>query len=396
MKFLYTATDTTGKKIRAEIIAASRQGAISNLKSRKLVVTSLIRLERSRKFYIGGVTTSQKIVFTKHLAVMLKAGVGLAEALDTLSSQSKGKMSEILHFVMKDVDQGMKLSDAFSKHQNVFNQYYISMVKTGEESGNLAEDLEQLSTKYAKDHDLVVKVKSALLYPAIVLALTVALGMSISIFILPKLIPLFKSLKYNLPWYTKAMISISAFLSDYGIAAVIGLIVIVVLFIYLIRRPFMARYIHPIYLRLPILGEIIHTFNMARFSMILGSLLKSGIPISPALTTTANMLGNVVYRKALLDAVPRVKSGEPFSSVIEESPLFPQFATKILVIGEQTGSLTDMLLYLSDYYEHELDTTLKNLSTILEPALIIFIGLIVLAVALSIITPIYNFVGVVS
>ncbi len=327
---------------------------------------------------------------------MLKAGVGLAEALDTLSVQSKGKMSDVLHFVRKDVEQGMKLSDAFAKHGDVFNQYYISMVKTGEESGSLAEDLEQLSVKYSKDHDLVSKVKSALIYPAIVLALTVGLGMAISVFILPKLIPLFKSLKYKLPWYTKAMISASDFLSKHGIVTILGFVVIVTGLIYLIRRPFMAKFVDPIYLRLPIIGEIIHTFNMARFSMILNSLLRSGTPIAPALTTTSDMLSNVVYKKALLDSVPRVKSGEPFSSVIDESSLFPKFTTKILVIGEQTGSLTDMLGYLSDYYDHELDAILKNLSTILEPALIIFIGLVVLAVALSIITPIYNFVGVVS
>ncbi len=396
MKFLYTATTPEGKKVRAEIQAASRQVALTELTAKRFVVTSLIRLEYGKQIYLGGVTQNQKIVFTKHLAIMLKSGVGLAESLETLSAQSKGKLGEILHYVKKDVESGMRLSDAFAKYPKVFNQYFLSMVKTGEESGNLADDLEQLSVKYAKDHDLVSKVKGALIYPAIILALAITLGMTISLFVFPKLTNLFKSLKYQLPWYTRAMIGISNFLSAHGVIAVFLFILAILTIVYLSRQQFAAPVVHRIYLHTPIIGEILHTFNMARFSMIFGSLLKSGIPISSALPVTANMIGNVVYREALLKAVPRVKAGEPFSSVIDESTLFPPFTTKILVIGEQTGSLAEMLSYLSEYYEHELDMTLKNLSTVLEPALIISIGLVVLAIALSIITPIYNFVGLVS
>ncbi len=396
MKFLYTATTPSGKRVRDEIGADSKEIAINNLKKKGFTVTSLSKIESGKQIYIGGVTTTAKIVFTKNLAVMLRAGVGLDECLETLAAQSKGKLGEILSNIHKDVTSGMTLADAFEKHDKIFNKYYISMVRAGEESGNLAEDLEQLSVRYEKDHDLVTKVRSALLYPSIVLALAVVLGISVTSFVFPKLILLFKSMRYELPWYTKAMIAVANFLVAYGWQTILGIVILISLIIYLAKKPFSAPLMHRIYLHLPIVGGIDHTLNMSRFCLIFGTLLKSGIPIAKALEITANLMGNVVYRDTLLAAVKRVKNGEPFSSVIEDSELFALFAKRMLIIGEETGKLTDMLIYLSNFYEAELDATLKNLSVILEPALILIIGLVVLTVALSIITPIYNFVGQVS
>ncbi len=393
MKFLYIATTKSGSRVRGEIEAPSRQAALVMLKDKKLTITSLMKMEHSREIYLGGVSAMQKVQFTKHLAIMLKAGIGLDEALETLITQSRGQLRDALEMIRKDVESGMRLADALVKHRNIFNQYYISMVQAGEESGDLAANLEQLSERYAKDYELKVKVKSALLYPGVVLGLTVGLMMAVAIFVLPKLTLLFKSLKYQLPWYTRVMIAVSQFLANYGIISVIGLIILIVVGIWLLRRPFAAPFTHRVLLHLPIIGGIVETVNLARFSMICGSLLKSGIPITQALTTTGNVLGNVVYKQTLLAAVDRVNTGEPFSSVIEESPLFPPFTARMLIAGEQTGKLADMLIYLSDFYEHELDATLKNLSVILEPALIIGIGLIVLGVALSIIGPMYSFIG---
>ncbi|MDD4989425.1 MAG: type II secretion system F family protein [Candidatus Pacebacteria bacterium] len=396
MRFLYTATTKSGKKVRADIQAASRQLAIDTLKEKNLTLTALTRIESGRQIYLGGVTSLQKIIFTKHLAIMLKVGIGLSESLATLMIQSKGKLHDVLSDMRKNVESGMSFADALSKHKNVFNEFYIGLVRAGEESGNLADDLEQLANRYSKDYDLRQKVKSALLYPGVVLALTIALMMAISIFVLPKLTLLFKSLRYTLPWYTQVMLSVSQFLSNYGIQAALGFIALVVLIVWLLRQKFSAPFRDRLYLDLPVVGGIVRTINLARFSLILGSLLKSGLPIKEAVTITGNVLGNVIYQRALLDALPRINAGEPLSSILEESNLFPPFATRILVVGEETGRLTDMLLYLSEFYEHELDATLKDLSTVLEPVLLIAIGIIVLGIALSIVTPIYNFIGSVS
>ncbi len=396
MRFLYTATTKDNKKVRAEIQADSRQEAIDALKNKHITLTSLMKIESAHQIYIGGVTTLQKITFTKHLAIMLKVGISLGEALSTLLMQSKGKMHDVLADIHKNVETGMRFADALARHKTVFNQFYIGLVRAGEESGNLAEDLEQLANRYSKDYELKQKVEGALLYPGVVLGLTIALMMAISIFVLPKLTLLFKSLRYGLPWYTRAMISISQFLSQYGIEAALGFVALIIIIVWVLRRPFAAPFRDNLFLHLPAVGGIVKTVNLARFSLILGSLLRSGLPIKEAVTITENVLGNVMYRKVLQKALSRVNAGEPLSSVLEESNLFPPFATRILTVGEETGKLTDMLMYLSEFYEHELDSTLKNLSTILEPVLLIAIGMIVLGLALSIVTPIYDFIGSVS
>ncbi len=396
MKFLYTARTEGGKRFRDQIAATSKQAALNALKQKKLIVTSLTRIERGTQIYIGGVTNSQKISFTKNLAIMLRSGVGLAESLETLTLQAKGKLHEVLHEVHKEVVSGKTLADALGQHASTFSGYYVNMVRAGEESGNLADNLELLANRFSKDHEITQKVKGALLYPAIVLILALILGISVTLFVFPKLTVLFKSMKYELPIYTRAMIAVSTFLSQHGIATLIIAIVVITGLVWLARSKFAAPFFHRLYLHIPGLSQIIHTMNMARFSVIFGSLLRAGIPIAKALETTGNIIGNEVYKREILRAVPRVKAGEPFSSVIEESSLFPIFTTRMLVIGEQTGKLNDMLGYLSGFYEEELDDTLKNLSTVLEPALIVIIGLVVLAVAVSIITPIYNFVGAVS
>ncbi len=396
MKFLYTARTESGKRFRDQISATSKQNALNALKQKKLIVTSLTRIERGTQFYIGGVPNSQKISFTKNLAVMLRSGVGLAESLETLTLQAKGKLHEVLHQVHKDVVSGKTLADAMGNNSSTFNGYYVNMVRAGEESGNLAENLELLANRFAKDHEIIQKVKGALLYPAIVLILAILLGVSVTLFVFPKLTVLFTSMKYELPWYTKAMIATSQFLSNFGIQTLIAVIILIFALVWMAKSKWAAPFFHRVYLHIPGLASILHTMNMTRFSVIFGSLLKAGIPIAKALETTGNIIGNEVYKREIVKAVPRVKAGEPFSSVIEESPLFPIFATRMLVIGEQTGKLNDMLSYLSKFYEEELDDTLKNLSTILEPALIVIIGGVVLAVAISIITPIYNFVGAVS
>lgn len=393
MKFLYTATGKDGKKSGAEIEAPNRQAALKLLKELKLTVTSLMAVERGKELYLSKISQLQKVVLTKHLAIMLHAGIALDEALRILEMQSKGKLRAVLAEVRQRVESGERLADAFSGHPSVFNTFYVNMVRAGEESGNLADNLEQLALRYGKDFELRRKAQSAMLYPALVLVLTGALGMVVSLFVLPRLTTLFRAFRFELPWYTRLLISVSEFMADYGILTFVLVILAVVGAAWLFRAPFAAPVVHRLYLRVPVAKEISRTVNLARFSMVLGSLLRSGVPITAAVAVTGNVLGNAAYRDTLLRAVPRVDTGEPLSSILEESPLFPMFTTRMLQVGEQTGKLEDMLAYLSQFYESELDNTLKNLSTLIEPVLLVTVGLIVAFVALSIITPIDNFIG---
>jgi len=192
------------------------------------------------------------------------------------------------------------------------------------------------------------------------------------------------------------MVALSNFVAQSGWWAAIVAIALVMTVLWMARRPSAAPLVHRLYVFMPITRSVSRTLNLARFSMVFGSLLKSGIPIALAVNITSTVLGNVLYRQVLKDAVARVETGEPLSSVLEESSLFPPFATRMIVVGEQTGKLEEMMFYLSDFYETQLDTTLKNLSTIIEPAMLVAIGLLVAAVALSIISPIYNFIGAIA
>jgi len=236
-----------------------------------------------------------------------------------------------------------------------------------------------------------------MLYPAIVMSLTGGLGVLIALFVLPRLTTLFSSFDFQLPLATRILFAISIFLSDYGIEFVLGMSVLIVGVIWLSKAKFAAPFVHRVYLHLPIVKRVVKELNLTRFSLVLGSLLSSGIPIRESIKITSDVLGNKVFHKILVDSVPKISAGEPLSVVLEEHPsVFPPFVTRMIAIGEESGQLESVLAYLSDFYENELDQSLKNISVLIEPVLLIFIGLVVAFFALAVITPVYNFVDVIG
>lgn len=382
--------------MRGTLEATSRATAIRELKDRSLVVMSLVAEERGSTFEIGFISVLEKVTLTKHLGIMLRAGVTLDESLRILEFQARGKLKQVLRRVRADVEAGKRLADALEAHPRVFNPYFVNMIRAGEESGNLVENLDALALRFGKDYELRQKALSAMFYPALVLTLTFSLGLIISLFVLPRLTSLFRAFDFELPWTTRLLIAASNFMVSYGLFVTVGLIGGIILVMWAARQRFMAPFMHWLYLHLPIVRNVSRTVNLARFSMVLGSLLKSGIPISLAIPITGNVLGNMAYRRVLTDISPRVDAGEPLSVTLEDSSLFPPFVTRMILVGEETGKLEEVLFYLAEFYESELDITLKNLSTVIEPLLLVTIGLIVAGVTLSIITPIYNFISVIG
>jgi type II secretory pathway component PulF len=397
MKFIFVATTGQGQRRRGVVEAPSRVEALRELKRRKLTPLSLSPERRGTEIVIPYVTPLEKVVLTKHLAIMLRAGITLSSALETLVLQSRGYLRGVLEALRDDVEAGERLADAMAAHPRVFSDYYINMVRAGEESGNLAENLEQLSLRFGKDYELRRKAQSAMFYPALVLTLTAALGLLISLFVLPRLSNLFQAFDFELPLSTRVLIAVSAFLAENGVAATIVLVAGVVAGVSLLRSRALRPATHRVYLRLPIVREVIRFVNLARLSMVLGSLLRSGIPINHAIPITANVLTNAAYKQALLRASDRVNTGEPLSTLLQQNlHLFPPFVYRMVLIGEQTGKLDEMLFYLAEFYETELDTVLKNVSTFIEPLLLVVIGLVVAFTALAIITPVYNFIGAIG
>jgi len=333
-----------------------------------------------------------KLLFAKHLSVMIKAGLPLREGVDIIRDQTKSRgFKKILADTIKHLKNGETLASSLSRHKRVFSDLFINMIKMGEESGNLEKNLEYLAEQMEKTFTLRRKVVAAMIYPGIILVSTFGLGTGLSVFVLPKLIPLFRSLKVDLPWSTRALLWITQFIQDYWLFVVLGVILIVVFLVLVSRIRMVKLFNHTILLRLPVAGSISKNLNLALFSRTLGVLIKSGVSIVQALDITSTTLGNVVYQKQVKEVSLRIQKGKTISSYFKtKKRLFPATFSRMIEVGEKTGNLENSLMYLAVFYEKEVDNTTQKLSTILEPILLVVIGFVVAFIAISIITPIYE------
>ncbi|MCH7597464.1 type II secretion system F family protein [Patescibacteria group bacterium] len=343
---------------------------------------------------LGGVSLVDKALFAKQLSVMLHSGLPLIEALDIASQSSRSKLSGVLRGVSESVMSGHTLADSFSRYPKIFSGLFVSATRAGELSGTLVGNLENISVQLEKEKDLIAKVKGALVYPVVILIATFILGMILSFVILPKITPLFEGLRVELPTTTKALIAFSHFIENNGLIFFLSIIVFFTFTIWLVRQSFTKPFTHWFLLHTPIIGRITMNANLARFSRTLGMLLKSGLRIDESLEITENTVGNFYYARALKRVSRNIRSGSKLSDNLATfNNLFPVLATRMIQVGEESGQFEKTLFYLASYYEDEVDTATKALSTAIEPLLLLFIGLVVGFLALSIITPIYDITG---
>jgi len=336
----------------------------------------------------------EKLLFTKHLSIMIKSGLVISESIHTLIEQTKSvTFRNILTAIVTDIENGKPLASALSKHPKVFDQFYISLIEVGEESGTLEENLEFLAKQLAKDYSMRKKVKGAMLYPGLIFFSVSIMGGFISLFILPQLVDFFESFDIELPVATKILLLIANLMKTQGPAIFASLFIIFAFFIFLIRTKFFKPIWHNILLKLPIFGSFLISANMARFTRNLGTMLQSGVTLIRSLEVTAHTLDNLTFKSALIFAQDEVRKGKQLAIGVEKFPIIPPLVTKMIAIGEKTGKLEEVLLYLGDFYEEEIDEFSKSLSTILEPILLISIGLVVGFVAIAIISPIYQLTG---
>src|SRR3989338_3865617 len=343
---------------------------------------------------IGGVSSGQKTLLARHMAIMLKSGLSLTEALNIIQDSARGTLKSVIENVSRSVSSGRSFADALSDHKKVFSGLFVSAVRAGEVSGTLETNLEHLALQLEKDRATLSKVKGALVYPIIVLVATLILGLVIAFFVLPQITPLFTGLRMELPITTRGLIAFSKIVEQHGTLLLISIIGGGIVLMWLLRRPFVRPVTHWFFLRIPIIKHITQAANLARFSRTLGMLLKSGLRIDEALEIIKQTLENVYYKAAMHELGVRVTKGSALYEILNQYPvLFPMVLVHMVRVGEESGKLEDTLLYLGDYYESEVDGATKALSTVIEPALLIFIGLAVGFLALSIITPIYNITG---
>ncbi len=400
MKFIYTAKNvTTGETRGGEVDAKSDQDVAKSLRAEGWLVTSLKTLKSDEKkagvkFFdrFLSVPLKEKMIFTRNLAVMVSSGLTISRAVSNLSEQTNNKsFQKILRSVHEDLQGGLTLSEGLAKFPTVFNELFVNMIGVGEVSGNLEEVLDILALQLEKENDLTSKVRGALMYPAVIFVAMIGIGILMLTYILPKITGVFKDMDVKLPASTMFIMGMSDFLiAHYFIvtALFIGLIVGMKV---LYGQPFGRRWFHWIFLSMPILGNIIVKVNCARFARIYSSLLRSGVSVVDSLTIVKKTLTNVYYQDALDAALAEVQKGVEMSVVIRQYPkIFPLLVPQIIEVGEETGKTETVLARLAEFYEGEVDQITKNMSSVLEPILMLFIGGGVGFFAVAMLTPMYS------
>lgn len=340
------------------------------------------------------VTFIDKLIFTKHLAVMVKAGIPLSEAITIARDQTKDEVfKKVLREVGDDVSNGQTLQKALAKHPKVFDPLYLSLVNIGEESGNLEQNLEYLAAQLQKGYEFKKKVQGAMLYPAFVIIVALILGGGIALFVLPQLVNLFSSLDADLPLTTKILLWVAQIMRDYGWLIVIGVTALGIGFVSLTKTRLVKPFWHRFLLKIPILGKFLEAVQIATFCRNLGLVLKSGVPISRGLAIIRDSTENLIFRDYVQDLLKAVEKGKTIESELGSGryPHVPLIVARMVGVGERTGKLDEILLYLGDLYESDVDTMAKNFPTILEPILLVAIAGMVAFLSFSIISPIYEF-----
>lgn len=402
MLFTYSAKLKTGGISENVLDATDRYALARELRSRGLIPLSITEKNKCLNDKILGfsdflakVTIGEQIIFTKNLSGMIKAGLSLSRALSVLKKQTiNPKLNKILISMINDIDSGGTFSSALSKFPDVFSKLFISMVRAGEESGNLAGALSDIGLNLEKSNSLNKKIKGALIYPGVIMSAMVILGVLMFAFVVPTLASTFKELGVTLPFSTQVLIFFGNFFSNNLILTFVIIFGVFFGLLSLFRAKFMAKYIDFIILKIPIINNLTKELNTARTSRTISSLLLSGVSLTRAIEITTDVLQNIYYKKVLDEARAGIERGEPFSEAFEAHPdLYPIMMSEMIQVGEETGKLSEMLLEIALFYEEEVENKTKNLSTIIEPLLMIVIGAGVGFFAISMISPLYSILG---
>ena len=336
-----------------------------------------------------------KVFFLEHLNTMLSAGLSLMESLDVLGKEiEKEKLKKVIEQIKKGVESGSQLSEVLALYPKVFPEIYVKMISSGEMSGKLEESLGQVVDQMKKNYELTSTIKGAMIYPIVILVVISIVGIVMVTFVLPKITILFKDIDTELPLPTKVLVAVTDFMSKpLNVTLVLGILFFSIsLFVYSLKKSLnFKRIIHKLNINLPIAGKIIKQINLARFSLTLSSLLKSTIPIVEAVDISSEICSNMIYREALKKSTEKIKQGIPLSQTLNEyDDIFPPMVTEMIMVGERTGEIDKLLYELSKFYSNEVDKTMKNFSTIIEPAIILLLGLGVGGIAVAVVMPMYS------
>ncbi len=342
--------------------------------------------------FFSGVSAQEKINFARNLSIAIKAGLPILEGLKMLKKQTGSKaLSRIFDALINDISNGQFLAIGLERFPSAFDSFFVNIVRVGEATGTLSANLAYLADELKKSHTLKNKIRSAMVYPVIIMIATLTLVFFLIFFVLPKILPLLVSLNVNVPLSTKILIAVTEFMLARWFSVVGGLIglVLIARFLFLLKP--VRLYFDKLLLFVPVFSGLIIDVNVVNFTRTFAVLLRAGIKIVEALEITAATFDNLVYRQELLRASENIRKGGRLAQYLSMSKkTFPGLLCGLVEIGERTGNLEDNLVYLSEYYKEEAELRINNLTTLIEPILLLFMGLLVGFVAISIITPIYS------
>jgi len=397
--FLYVAREAaSGREIRSSIDAGSEQAAIATLLNRNLLVLSIQeKVGKTGRTGGGRVALVDLVIFTRQLATMIDAGLAMVQSLQALAEQTTSKvMRDVIKDICARVESGDSFSEALQKHPRVFNRLYVCMVAAGEKGGLLAEILARLATYLENSARLRKKVKSAMMYPTVVTVVAIL----ITIFLLVKVVPvfgeIFTSFGAKLPGPTQFLIKLSEVVKSYILLILIGGGGLVYGWLYFIKTKPGREFWDSQRIKLPIFGSIAHKICLARFTRTLASLVRSGVPILEVLQIVSQTVGNVVMEKAIKVASADIERGESISSALGKHPVFPSMIIRMVTAGEQTGKIDNMLERISDFLDEEIETTLAGLTSLIEPILIVFLGVVVGGMVICMFLPIFKMSDIVN
>jgi type IV pilus assembly protein PilC len=401
--YRYTAKSLKGEEKAGLMEAKDEHQLAGTLRSQGFI---LIRAETlgkekgKRKLdisipFLSGVSLEEKLMFVRNLQVMITSGLSLPKALQTLSAQTKSNaFKKALLEIAEEIVRGESFSDSLKKYPKIFSELFQNMIKVGEESGTLDEVLTVLTRQMEREHELKSKVRGALMYPAVIISAMIGIGILMLIIVVPKLADTFKELEIELPLTTKLVIGIGTFLAEKWLLALLIIVAFVFLSRLILAKREIKRIIDALTLRIPVISPLIKKTNSAYTARTLSSLIASGVPIVRSLEITSGALSNVYFKRSLSEASEKVRKGAKLSEALEPyHNIYPLIIFQMIKVGEETGETSEILSKLAEFFEEEVSNATKNLASVIEPILMLFIGAAVGFFAISMVQPMYSMLG---
>jgi type IV pilus assembly protein PilC len=400
--FVYKVRDRSGKIFTGNMEGENKNSVVSRLREMDYFITSIGEKKKNILFssqinLFQGIKFRDLTIFYRQFATMVNAGLTLVNSLDILIEQVENKaLSNVISLIKSDVEAGSTLADSMAKHPQAFTELYISMVRAGEIGGVLDEILNKIADLMEKEYALKQKVKSAMAYPLFITGAAALMAIFMLTFILPQFVGVFAQFGGKLPFLTQILVTATYLFNSYWYIFFVVIAGLVSAFLAYIKTPNGKLNFDKFKLNAPVFGEINRKSAVARFTRILGTLIKSGVPILEALSVSSNAIGNLVVSSAVLGAKTKIKEGQSISGPLAASGVFPPMVTQMIMVGEESGELEEMLVNVAKFYDEEVDRTVEKLTAIIEPVMMLGIALVIGVMVIAMYLPIFNMVNLIQ